>query len=338
MIKNKLNVSSSPHLHCGVTTSSLMLDVIIALAPAFIMSFVLFGPRALLLTAISVASCVLFEYFSRKIFKRSNTIGDLSAVVTGLLLAFNLPVTLPWWMVIIGAFVAIVVVKQFFGGIGQNFVNPALVGRITLMISFPGEMSNWIEPFKWSGAGAVDAVSSATPLKALESGGIPSIPEMLAGNLPETDIVSMLLGIRPGCLGETCIVALMAGFIYLVVCKVISPVIPLVFMGTTVGVCWIAGLNPIYTLLSGGLVLGAVFMATDYTTSPINFKGKIIYAIGCGLITALIRLYANLPEGVSFAIIIMNILVPHIENLTTPKPFGYIKPKKVKNESEGSKA
>ena len=323
-IKRKLVVSASPHFRSKSTTTGIMLDVIIAMIPALIAACVLFGLRSLALTAVSVASCVIFEYLSRKILKRSNTVGDLSAVVTGMLLAFNLPSTMPYWMVIIGAFTAIVIVKQLFGGIGQNFVNPALIGRIVLMSSFTTQIGDFRAPFAYKNA--VDAVTSATPLSQINAAAAASDT---AGYLDSADIpslVQMFLGERAGCMGEVCIAALLLGFLYLVIRRVISPVIPLVYAGTVAVIMFAAGGGSIsfvlYQLMAGGLVLGAVFMATDYTTSPVSVKGKIIYALGCGIITSLIRLFGSLPEGVSFSIIIMNILVPHIEHLATPKPFG----------------
>lgn len=332
----KLTVSPSPHKRSVDTTRSIMLDVIIALMPALIMSVVLFGFRSLFVTAVSVLSCVLFEYIARKVMKRDNTIGDLSAVVTGILLAFNLPSTMPIWMVIIGDAVAIIVAKQFFGGIGQNFVNPALAGRIVLMTSFANAMSDYPAPFAWRNT-AVDAVTSATPLSQMTSvykaGDIDAAVN--AAGLPT--LTNMFFGVREGCLGETCAVALLLGFIYLLIRKVISPVIPLCFVGTVAVIMLIAGKGSLtftaYQLLSGGLLLGAVFMATDYSTSPISAKGKIIFAVGCGIVTSLIRIFGNLPEGVSFSIILMNILVPHIEHLTAPKPFGTLKEKKEKKEA-----
>ena len=248
-------------------------------------------------------------------------------------MAFNLPSTIPIWVVVIGAFVAIVIAKQFFGGIGQNFVNPALVGRITLMVSFPQYMSmkEWPDP-KLFLKSAADATTSASPLSLLADGSLPGLAQTFTGTeVPKYDMLDMFLGFRPGSLGETCVAALLIGGLYLVIRKVISPIIPLVFMGTTVAVTWICGQNPLYNLMAGGLMLGAIFMATDYTTCPINTRGKVIYAIGCGLITAVIRLFGNMPEGVSIAIVLMNILVPHIERLTTPKPFGYMK----SNQKEG---
>ena len=326
-LKNKLTVSSSPHLQSRETTTGIMLDVIIALTPSLIAAVIFFGLRALLVTAVTVASCVLAEYITRKILKRDNTIGDLSAVVTGILLAFNLPVTIPLWIAAIGSVVAIVVVKQFFGGIGQNFVNPALTARIVLLSSFPTRMSNWTAPF--------DATTTATPLASLAeafNNGAASSADLGKSGLPS--LFHMFVGQRAGSMGEVCAAALILGGIYLIIRKVITPTIPLFFIGTVAVFTFIAGgfsfTFTAYHILSGGLLLGAIFMATDYTTCPINNKGRIIYAIGCGLITSVIRLYGNLPEGVSFAIILMNILVPHIERWTTPKPFGW--EGKTKNE------
>ena len=317
----KPTVAASPHFKSNVTSTGLMRDVIIALIPAFCASVWLFGPRAFIINAVSVLSCVIFEYVTRKILKRSNTLSDLSAVVTGLLLAFNLPSTLPIWMVPIGAFVAIVVVKQFFGGIGQNFVNPALMGRIVLMVSFPGQMSSWVKPYNWHET--VDAISTATPLFDLQN-----------GTTPSADLLDMLIGTRGGCLGETCAIALILGGIYLLVKKVITPSIPLSFIGTVAVFMLIAGgfdLNYLaYNLMGGGLLIGAIFMATDYATCPLTSKGKIIYGIGCGLVACVIRQFGSYNEGVSFGIILMNLLVPHIDNLTKLKPFGYIKEKKQK--------
>ena len=335
-IKGRLTVSASPHKRTADTTRGIMLDVILALIPALILSVVLFGPRALLVTVVSVAACVLFEFLARKVMKRSMTIGDLSAVVTGILLAFNLPSTIPLWMVVIGDAVAIIVVKQFFGGIGQNFVNPALVGRIVLMASFPVQMSDYPAPFAWR-MPEVAAVTSATPLAQFSDvyGAENLQSAMDAAGLPS--LLDMLFGVRGGCLGETCAIALLLGFVYLLIRRVISPTIPLVYVGTVAVIMLIAGKGNLefvaYQLLSGGLLLGAIFMAPDYTTSPVNFKGKLLYALGCGIITALIRIFASLPEGVSFSILLMNILVPHLDSLTTPKPFGTRKEKKRKKEA-----
>jgi len=307
---DKLIVSSSPHVKCGMTTRKIMLDVIIALTPALIASVIIFGPKALFLIVVSIATCVLSEYVSRKVMKRENTIGDLSAVVTGILLAFNVPVGMNPLAVMFGGIVAIVVIKQMFGGIGQNFVNPALTARIILMSSFPSQMSSWATPFYY--LHKTDAMTTASPLNILKTGAEGTMPTLL----------NMFVGARAGCLGETCAVALILGGIYLVVRKVISPVIPLCFVGTVAVISLIAGRNVPFDLLAGGLLLGAIFMATDYATSPINIKGKIVYAVCAGIITMLIRMFGALPEGVSFAIILVNILVPHIERLTRPKAFG----------------
>lgn len=328
---NKLTVSASPHVRSSYTVPKIMLDVIIALVPSLIASVVLFGFRSLLITAVCVVSCVAFEYISRKIMKRDTTIGDLSAVVTGMLLAFNLPVSIPLWMCVVGCFFAIVVVKQFFGGIGQNFVNPAIGGRIVMLVSFASAMTDWTAPLEWFKNGGIDAVSTATPLASLEAGcDMTALPSLL----------DMFLGIRGGCIGETCAVALLLGFVYLLIKKVIKPVIPVCFVGTVAVIMLIAGKGSfefmLYEVLSGGLLLGAIFMATDYATSPLTTKGKVVFAIGCGIVTAVIRLFANLPEGVSYSIIIMNILVPHIETITKPRPFGAEKEKKSKKEEAAS--
>ncbi|MBQ4349462.1 MAG: RnfABCDGE type electron transport complex subunit D [Clostridia bacterium] len=328
----KLTVSASPHVRSNETTTGIMLDVIIALMPALVMSVVYFGLRALTLTVVCVCSCVIFEALSRKIMKRPNTVGDLSAVVTGIILAFNLPASMPLWMAVIGCLVAIVVVKQMFGGIGQNFVNPAMTARIILMTSFPTAMAKWVVPF--TSAWHPDAVTAATPMAVLA--GVQGGDVSAAGDALPT-LTQMLLGAHGGSMGEVCSIALICGGLYLMLRKVISPVIPFTFIGTVAVIMLFAGSFNLefvaYQLLGGGLMLGAFFMATDYSTSPINKKGKIIFGIGCGLITSLIRLFGSLPEGVSFSIILMNILVPHIENMTTPKPFGEIKEKKAKKEA-----
>ena len=323
-LNNKLVVSASPHDRSHKTVRSIMLDVIIAMVPALVASVIFFGPRALLVECVSVGTCVIAEFISRVVMKRSQTIGDLSAVITGLLLAFNLPVNVPLWMVMIGAVIAIVVAKQFFGGIGQNFVKPALAGRIVLLTSFPVAMSTWTAPLTWSMSN-LDGLTSASPLASIHT-------MVSQGTTPDATLVEMLIGWRAGCLGETCAIAIILGGIYLVARKVISPTIPLIYIGTVAAIMLFVGKGNLefvaYELLGGGLLLGAVFMATDYTTSPITFKGKIIFAVGCGVITSLIRIFGNLPEGVSYSILIMNILVPLIENITLPKPFGT--PKKEK--------
>ncbi len=303
---NKMYVSSSPHFRSNSSTTKIMLDVIIALIPASIASVVIFGAMSLMLIAVCIATCVLCEYISRKIMKRNTTIGDLSAVVTGLLLALNLPVNINPFIAIFGCVVAIVVVKQMFGGIGMNFVNPALAARIVLLVSFPNAMMTWVDAFWYK---SPDAVASATPL---------------ASETPAS-YMDLLLGTTGGSLGETCAIALVLGGIYLVIKKVISPIIPCVYILSAGLMALIIGQDPLYQILSGGLLLGAIFMATDYATSPITKWGKVIFAIGCGVLTILLRTYSNMPEGVSFSIILMNILVPHIETLTTPKAFGKVK-------------
>ncbi len=331
-LDKKLLVSASPHDHSKDTVTRIMLDVVIALVPSLIAATFLFGFRTLIVSAVSVGTCVLAEYISRIVMKRHQTVADLSAIVTGLLIAFNVPVSMPLWMVVLGDILAIVVVKQMFGGIGMNFVNPALAARIMLIASFPTEMGKWNAPFSWK----TETVTTASPLNAIKeiyrSGEITS--ESFDG-LPS--LLDMFLGKRAGSLGEVCAIALVIGLGYLLIRRVIKITIPLAYVGSFAVIMFIAGGFNLeflaYEILAGGLLLGAIFMATDYTTSPINFKGQVIFGIGCGVLTALIRLFGNLPEGVSFAIIIMNILVPHIENLTTPKPFGTVKEKK-KKEAE----
>lgn len=317
---NKLFVEASPHIRSSRTTKNIMLDVIIALCPALIASIVLFGYKAAVLTAVCVACCVLFEFLFNKIVKKPGTVSDLSAIVTGMLLSFNLPVDLPIYMAVIGSFVAIVIVKCLFGGIGQNFANPAITARIVLMLSFTAAMTTWTEPLAWL-KGSTDAMTSATPLGVISSG---------EGALPS--LMDMLLGIRGGCLGETCTAALLLGGIYLIIRGVIRPITPICFIGTVAVLSFFSGgfdLNFVaYQVMGGGLVLGAFFMATDYATTPMTDKGKVIFAIGCGLITFLIRQFANYPEGVSFSILVMNCLTPLIDRFTAAKPFGGIKPKK----------
>lgn len=328
-MNEKKIVSSSPHLRSKDSARGIMLDVIIALFPALVASVLLFGLQALLLTVVCVVSAVGSEYICRRVMKRENTIFDLSAVVTGILLAFNLPVSLPLWMAVIGSVFAIVVVKQFFGGIGQNFVNPALVGRIVLMMSFPTQMSTWTQPLTQNGTAAITSATPMAVLGQVVQKGVSS-ESMQSANLPS--MLEMFIGQRAGSMGEVCAVALLIGFLYLLVRRVISPLIPLVYIGAVALLMFFAGGFNLafvgYEVLGGGLLLGAIFMATDYTTSPISNKGKLIYAAGCALLTTVIRLFGSLPEGVSFSIIIMNILVPHIERITTPKPFGVVKKKK----------
>lgn len=315
----KLQVSSSPHMRDSSNTRRIMLDVVLALVPTLLASIFFFGFRSLVVVSVTVGFSVITEYVCRKMMKRYNSVYDLSAVVTGLLLAFCLPPTIPLWIAALGAVVAIGVVKQMFGGIGNNFVNPAIAARIVLMVSFPVQMNTWtiidnagssISNIGSSFTGA-DLVSTATPLNSLINN---------ASALP--DYWSMFVGFRGGCIGEVSAAALLIGACYLIYRKVIKIWIPLAFVGTTVLMVAIAGKDPLYHVMAGGLIIGAFFMATDYTTSPLTTKGKIIFGVGCGLITGLIRLFGGMVEGVSFAILIMNIITPHIDNLSIPVPFG----------------
>ena len=309
---SKLILSVSPHLRAKTNTTIIMLDVVIALVPALVAATVIFGLRALALVAVCVASCVLAEFLFGLICKKPCTIGDLSAVVTGILLAFNLPVGLPFWQAVVGSIVAIVVVKQLFGGLGMNFANPAIVGRIVMFLAFSGTMSNYQIP-NTSG----DLVATATPLVA-------------GSDAPS--LLNLFLGNNNGCIGETCALALIAGGIYLMVRKVITFHIPVVFIGTVFVLSLLVtpeGQSALdyatYQILSGGLMLGAIFMATDYVTSPYTKWGKVIFAVGCALITFAIRQWGSYPEGVSFSILFMNILTPYINNWTATKPVGGVK-------------
>ena len=305
---NQLIVSPSPHTRSSVTTRSIMLDVVIALLPALAVAAWLFGGRALLVAAVCVGSSVLLEFLCRRLMKRDQTIGDLSAVVTGLLLALNLPVGIPLWVAIFGCFIAIVVVKQLFGGIGQNFANPAMAVRVILLASFSGYMTARSVPGDYL---AVDAIASATPLARM------------AADAETSSLLQMFLGVKSTCaMGEVSALALLIGGCYLVFRRVISPVTPLCYIGTVFVLTGLLGADPVRQILAGGLMLGAIFMATDYTTSPATTKGKVIFALGCGIITVLIRLYGGYPEGVSFAILLMNILTPQIDKLTMKKPLG----------------
>ena len=275
--------------------------VIIALLPSVVASAIYFGFRAILLIAICVATCVLTEFVCRKLMKRNQTISDLSACVTGILLALNLPVTLPIWEAVIGSFVAIAVVKQLFGGIGQNFANPAIVGRIVLMLSFTADMTTWAIPKYYQNSG-------------------------------DASYLDLFLGNVGGCLGETSALAILIGGLFLIVMKVISPSAPISFIGTVAILTAITGGDVGYQVLAGGLLLGAFFMATDYSTTPITEKGRIIFGIGCGIITFVIRNYGGYPEGVSFSILLMNVLTPYIDRLTMSKPVGAKYPEKKKEE------
>jgi len=329
---NLLKVTPSPHIRGEMTTQRVMLCVLISLLPTVIASGILFGLPALILISTCVVSSIFFEFVTRIIMKREQTIGDLSAAVTGLILALNLPPSLPWWMAVIGCFVAIVIVKQLFGGLGQNFANPAVVGRIVLMLSFGSAMTTWTDPkylntFNPLFDGYDDVIASATPL-------VREFPDLQV----QASYLDLLFGTTTGCLGETCAMALLIGGIYLIIRKIISPVTPIAFIGTvgilsfiycTTGTGIMFGLeHALYQMLSGGLILGAFFMATDYVTTPITNKGKLIFGVGCGLITFIIRTFGSYPEGVSFAILLMNIVTPYIDRFTMPKPVGAVKEEK----------
>ena len=311
---NKLIVSPSPHDENYVKTSTIMLNVIIALLPAWGAAIYFFGLRVIPLTAVCIGSCILFEYVCRRMMKRDNTITDLSAVVTGLILAMNLPVTLPYWMAVIGSFVAIVIVKQLFGGLGQNFANPAITARIVLMVSFPAAMTKWVLPL----GEKADAVSAATPLglEKMSSDQLTKIGQTVP------DYMDLFLGKTGGCLGEVCALGLLIGGLYLAIRRIISLAAPVSFIGSLFVISWIAGDDPVYQILAGGVFLGAFFMATDYATTPITTKGKIVFGLGCGIITFVIRHFGSYPEGVSFSILLMNVLTPYIEQLTRTKVLG----------------
>ena len=304
-MKEMLTVSSSPHIKRPDTTRGIMSDVVIALAPAATYGCILFGLRALAVLITSVGVAVLSEFLWNKALKKPNTIKDMSAVVTGLLLGMNLPPTLPLWQAAIGSVAAIIVVKQMFGGLGHNFANPAIAARIMLLVSFPAAMTRFTEPVS-------DAVTSATPL---------------AGTAGALSFKTLFFGMHAGSIGETSAFLLIVGGLYLVIRRVITPVIPVCLIGTVALLSLIAGENVMLSVFGGGLILGAVFMATDYTTSPTTPLGKAVFAVGCGIITFVIRKFGSLPEGVSYSILLMNILVPHINRFTLSKPFGFEKVK-----------
>ena len=326
MAQNKyfyeLTISSSPHAHSATTTQTVMRDVLIALLPALVMSVYFFGLRALTVTIVSVAACVFFEWGYRKMMKLDNTAHDLSAVVTGVLLAFVCPVTIEYWMIVLGALFAIVLVKQLFGGIGKNFLNPALAGR-AFMFSWPVAMSFWIKP-GFANAASVfgsnaDVVTMATPLSAMHQG---TFDPALGG------IWELFIGNVGGCIGETSAVALLIGFGYLLIRKVISARIPVAYILTVavLALLFPMGNDPLTWMAAqvfgGGLMLGAIFMATDYVTSPLTKWGQILFGIGCGVITILIRYFGGYSEGVSYAILIMNCCVVLLDKVGRPRKFG----------------
>lgn len=307
---NKLIVTAAPHITSADSTQKIMQRVCLALVPTLIASVFIFGINSLILTAVTVAACVFFEWGYCKMVGREVPIADFSAVVTGLLLAFNLPASLPWWMAIVGAFIAIVIVKQLVGGMGYNFANPAIVGRIALAVGFASRMASYPKP-----ENGIDALASATPLAVFDQ-------------LGSSEYVTLLLGNHGGVLGETCAITILIGGIYLIATKVISPIIPVTYLATVAVLSLVAGRDPIVQLLSGGLMLGAFFMATDYVTSPTTNKGKLIFGLCLGVITCAIRFLGTMNEGVSFAILLMNLLVPYIEVNTRQDKLGIAKVKK----------
>ena len=318
----ELTISSSPHAHRPVTTQKIMLDVLLALLPALIGSVYFFGFRSLLVTLVSVTACVVFEWGYRKLLKLDSTVWDLSAVVTGVLLAFVCPVTIPYWCMIIGDFFAIIVVKQLFGGIGQNFVNPALAAR-AFLFSWPVIMTQWAKVGFENAPGllsTVDTVTQATPLSAMHAGG-----------LPEETIAELFFGHIGGSLGETSTLLLLIGFAYLLLRKVISARIPVSFVGTVAVLAFLfpQGNDRVTWMLaqvcSGGLMLGAIFMATDYVTSPVTKWGQVLFGIGCGVLTIVIRYFGGYNEGVSYAILVMNLCVVLLDKVGAPKKFGAAK-------------
>jgi electron transport complex protein RnfD len=278
----------------------------IALLPALFAGITYFGFRSLFVVLVCIVSAVFFEYITRKAMKKSNTIGDLSAAVTGMLLAFCLPPTIPFWMAALGAMVSIVLVKQLFGGLGQNFMNPALAGRVIMLFAWPAAMTGWII------STGTEVISTATPLGILK--------EQVGAILPS--YLDMFMGNIGGSIGETSAFAILLGAIYLLIRRVITPEIPVVFIATVAILSWIFGRDPLFQILAGGLFLGAFFMATDYSTSPVTMKGRVVMGFGCGLLTVLIRFFTAYPEGVAFAILLMNVCVPLIDRYTMPKRFG----------------
>ena len=323
----KLIATSNPHIRSNETTRSIMLDVIIAMLPALAFAIFNFGLRALTLTAVSVVACIFWEWLYRKLMKKPQSIGDLSCVVTGMLLAFVCPVHMPYWMIIIGDFFAIVVVKQLFGGIGKNFLNPALAGRAVLLASYAGTMTSWVDPAAGKAAiigSNADVVTTATPLAIMKTG---DFAELMA----TYGVDKMFIGQIPGSLGEVSAVALLIGGAYLIWRKVINWQTPVAYIATVAVLTFLfpkqgTGLEwMLYSVFGGGLFLGAFFLATDYATSPVTKKGQLIFGIGCGLFTVLIRYFGSYNEGVCYSIMVMNLCVALIDKYTKPTRFGVVK-------------
>ena len=323
----KLIATSNPHIRSNETTRSIMLDVIIAMLPALAFAIFNFGLRALTLTAVSVVGCIFWEWLYRKLMKKPQSIGDLSCVVTGMLLAFVCPVQMPYWMILIGDFFAIIVVKQLFGGIGKNFLNPALAGRAVLLASYAGTMTSWVDPAAGKAAiigSNADVVTTATPLAIMKTG---DFAELMA----TYGVDKMFIGQIPGSLGEVSAVALLIGGAYLIWRKVINWQTPVAYIATVAVLSFLfpkagSGLEwMLYSVFGGGLMVGAFFMATDYATSPVTKKGQLIFGIGCGLFTVLIRYFGSYNEGVCYSIMVMNLLVALIDKYTKPTRFGVVK-------------
>ena len=323
----KLIATSNPHIRSNETTQTIMRDVIVAMLPALVFACVRFGARALALTAVSVVACVFWEWLYRKLMKKHQTVGDLSAAVTGMLLAFVSPVTMPYWMAVVGAFFAIIIVKQLFGGIGKNFVNPALAGRAFLVGSYAGVMTTWIDPAAGKAplmGSVADIVTAATPMAYLKVGD-------MAGMAEKYEVMDLFVGNCGGSMGEVSALALLVGGAYLIYRKVIGWQIPVAYIGTVAVLSFLfpktgSGIEfMLYSVFGGGLFLGAIFMATDYVTSPVTKKGQLVFGIGCGLFTVLIRYFGSYNEGVCYSIMVMNLLVPLIEKYTKPTRFGVVK-------------
>ncbi len=332
-----LNISTSPHIRYKESVPSIMISVVIALVPAFLASMIFFGIKALILTMVSIIFCLLTEWTIVKyLFKKPSTLGDFSALITGILFAFNLPPDLPWWMAALGAIFSIGVVKMTFGGLGNNFINPALAGRAFLLASYPVQMTSFSKPYLGSINGlaqSIDGISSATPLAAfkscIQSGTFQALDF-------ESAIASLFYGNVGGCIGETSVIALILGAVFLMYKRVIGYRIPVFYVGTVFFLFWIfngatkdilsseALIIPTYHILSGGLMLGAFFMATDMVTSPITAKGRIIFGVGCGLLTFVIRKFGGYPEGVSYSILLMNLVVPLIDRYVRPRIYGKV--------------
>ena len=323
----KLIATSNPHIRSNETTRSIMLDVIIAMLPALAFAIFNFGLRALTLTAVSVVACIFWEWLYRKLMKKPQSIGDLSCVVTGMLLAFVCPVQMPYWMILIGDFFAIIVVKQLFGGIGKNFLNPALAGRAVLLASYAGTMTSWVDPAAGKApiiGSVADVVTTATPLAVMKTGDFAALTDTY-------NVGNMFIGQIPGSLGEVSALALLIGGAYLIWRKVINWQTPVSYIATVAVLTFLfskqgSGLEwMLYSVFGGGLFLGAFFMATDYATSPVTKKGQLIFGIGCGLFTVLIRYFGSYNEGVCYSIMVMNLFVALIDKYTKPTRFGVVK-------------